>query len=63
MLTKGDPNAATSFAEKLMGRKLGEGYDNQDDWWFDDDEEVESDEDADSDCPTIRLTREEKARI
>ena len=31
MITMGNPHAATSFAEKLMGQKTGEGDENQDD--------------------------------
>ena len=52
-----------SFKEKLLCRNDFVLKNDSDDWVSEDDEEDDLDEEVEEECPTIRLTKEEKARL
>ena len=51
-----------SFKDKLVGKNSGDFVEEHDNWCSEDEEE-DLEEDDDSECPSISLSKEEKARI
>ena len=46
----------------LVGKNI-QGWEKQDSWLLEDEEADDSKEEDDHDCPSIKLSKEEKARI
>lgn len=66
METKEHSTTQVCFKEKLIGAReeiLEEDPEGPENWLSDDDELEETTEEGREECPTIRLTKEEKARI
>ena len=62
MATRENAHRSLSYKEKL-GRNLKDLGEEHDELVADDDDEEDSEEETETDCPTIRLSKEEKIRI